>query len=125
MTDTQSTNGQTNGNGNGTAEVKVSAIAKALKRHAEASKAKGGKVDKKAQGELLATFKKLLAERDKAQKAFDAATAAFMAHAEPMVLEFGDKKVSVGGRIYFPASRGDTIFYREQGKQDPDDIIEA
>lgn len=115
---------ETNGNGssNGSATKGPSAIAKLLKQHSEA----GGKAPSKAvAAELLGTFKKLLAERDKAQKAFDAATKAFAEHAPAMVMAFGDKKVSVGGRLYFPASRGETVFYREQGKQDPGDIIEA
>lgn len=123
MTDTN-TNGTTNGT-NGTAETKVSAIFKALKAHSEATE--GGKkpVAKAAQKALLDEFKKLLAARDKAQKAFEDATKAFTEHAPKMVAAFGDKKVSVDGRIYFPASRGETLFYREQGKQNPEDIIEA
>lgn len=122
---TESNGNATNGNGTQTPEVKVSAISRLLKEHNEATD--GGKKapDKKVTGPLLATFKKLLAERDAAQVAFDKATKAFTEHAPAMVKTFGDKKISIGGRLYFPASRGETVFYREQGKQDPGDIVEA
>lgn len=125
MTDTTTT--QTNGtsNGNGSTEKAPSAIAVLLKQHNE--KTEGGKKlpPKKVQDELLSTFKKLLADRDKAQKAFDDAVKAFTEHAPAMVLAFGDMKISVNGRVYFAASRGPTVFYREEGKQDPKRIIEA
>lgn len=99
-----------------------SAIAKATK----AWRDKGAKLpDEKTRKVLFSTFKELLSERDKAQKALDAASAKLNTHATEMVAAFGDKKLDIGGRIFFPASRGETLFYREQGKQDPDDIIKG
>lgn len=116
-------NSNGNGSSNGSEEKKVSAISRLLKEHKENRANKP--TDKKADKALLDEFKTLLAARDKAQKAFDDATEAFSKHAVKMIANFGDKKISVGGRLYFPASRGETVFYREQGKQDPTDIVEA
>jgi len=126
MTDTNTTetNGSSNGS-NGDATKGPSTIAKLIKQHNDTTENGKKLPSKKVQEELLADFKKLLAARDKAQKEFDAATKAFGEHAPAMVLAFGDMKIDVNGRLYFAASRGDTVFYREEGKQDPKRIIKA
>lgn len=117
---------ETNGtNGTTAASKEPTAINKLMKEHNQATENGKKPIDKKVAGALLADFKKLLAARDEAQAAFEKATEALSKHARPMVLAFGDKKIDVGGRIYFAASRGETVFYREQGKQDPTDIIKA
>lgn len=109
-------------NGNGSTETKVSAVAALIKKHREA----GGKpATGKAAKDLLDKFKTLAAAKQKADAAADEAAKAMAAHAEAMVLAFGDKKIQVGSSVYFPASRGETVFYREQGKNNPDDIIQA
>lgn len=103
-------------------EEKVSAVAKAIK----AWRDKGGKLpDAKEQKALIGSFKALVAKRDEAQKALDAATANLTGHATKMVEAFGDYKIEVDGRKFFPASRGATVFYREEGHQDPSKVIKG
>lgn len=112
MAETQETNGQN----------KETAISKLLKKWREG----GSKVpDKKEQKALLDQFKALHAKREAIQNDLDKANAALAGHSEKMVLAFGDFKLEVDGRRFFPASRGDTVFYREEGKTDPGRIIKA
>lgn len=89
----------------------------------KAAKDRGVKVDPKQAKALLDTFRKGLAARDKAEKALEEATAAMAKNAEEMIAMFGDKKVAIDERTFFPSSRGDTVFYRELRKLDEDSII--
>lgn len=114
MTDTNTTNG------NG-ATKKPTKVAELVKKHKEA----GVKLNAKAAKDLLDAFKKGLEARDKAEKALADATKAMSDNAEALVLAFGDKKIAVGDRVFFAASRGDTVFYRELSKQDEESIVRA
>lgn len=109
-------------NTNGSAEAKKpTRVAELLKAHKEADKRPTKDETKK----LLTEFKKGLEARDAARAALKAAEEAMSKNAEAMVMAFGDKKIDVGGRLFFPSSRGDAVFYRELGSQDPDSIIKA
>lgn len=115
--------GNVNGT-NGANETKTpTRVQVLLKQHQETHK--GKPLSGKPAQDLLKAFKAGIEAKDKAQKALDEATKAANANAEAMILAFGDKKLSVGGRIFFPSSRGDAVFYREQGRQNPEDIIEV
>lgn len=109
-------------NGTTEAAVKVSAVAKLVNGWRD----KGSKLpDGKVQKDLIGKFKTLNKARNDAQKVLDKANAELSAHAELMVQSFGDKKLELDGTLYFPASRGDTVFYRSQGEQDPDNVIKG
>lgn len=109
-------------NGNGNGSEKSSAISKLLKTWREG----GSKLPEgKARKELLDAFKGLQAAKDTAQASLDKANEAMASHCIRMVLSFGDKRLDLGGRLFYPASRGETVFYREQGKQDPEDVIKG
>ena len=110
---------------NGTTETTVSkesAVAKLIKGWRD----RGSKLpDAKLQKELIGEFKKLNTARNDAQKVLDRTNAELASHAVKMVSAFGDKKLDLAGNIYFPASRGDTVFYRAQGEHDPENIIKG
>ncbi len=117
QTESTETNGTTT-----PAPEKVSAISKLVK----AWRDKGSKLpEKKEQKVLIDSFRTLVAKRDEAQAALDKANAALAGHATKMVEGFGDYKIEIDGRKFFPASRGETVFYREEGKQDPGKVIKG
>lgn len=74
-----------------------------------------GKTPKKRVSELTSAFLKAVSDRTHAEKAVEAAKQAETDAAKAIIREVsGKSKVTIGGNLYSPMSRGDVVFFRKE-----------
>jgi hypothetical protein len=99
-----------------TPETKPEATASVLEKlHTEFEKTYKGKTSKARTKELVTAFAAATAARAKAESAVETATQAETAAAAAIIREVsGKNKVTIGGNLYSPMSRGARVFFRRE-----------
>lgn len=74
-----------------------------------------GKTSAKRSAELVAAFKRANAGVDQAEKALESAKRAASDAAKAIIREVsGTSRVTIGGVVYSPMSRGENVFFRKE-----------
>lgn len=99
-------------NGNGTPESKRNLL---TELHAEFVKGGGKAPDGKVNKGLVDAWRKASDARDKAEAVFKAAAKSESDAVAALIRANGKGRVSIGGDVYIPMSRGDTAYLRKEG----------
>jgi len=98
---------------NGTTDAASDSILAGLRKEYETTFK--GKTNKKRADELVGNFKKARAAVDAAEKALESATKGASEAAKAIIREVsGGARVTIGGVVYSPMSRGENVFFRKE-----------